>query len=110
MNKRMKDILSQNDFSKSFNLGEAIELVLKSSTTKFDETIDISTLNNLSLHFFSNDLSLTTDHIENTIDEQTTVSNNCFVPSTHCAWIYSYILSNDIIFPDLKTISLTLIF
>ena len=41
MNKRMKDILSQNDFSKSYNLGDAIELVIKSSTTKFDETIDI---------------------------------------------------------------------
>ena len=41
MNKRMKDILSQNDFSKSYNLLDAIELVIKSSTTKFDETIDI---------------------------------------------------------------------
>ena len=41
MNKRMKDILSQNDFSKSYSLGDAIELVIKSSTTKFDETIDI---------------------------------------------------------------------
>ena len=41
MNKRMKDILSQNDFSKSYNLGDAIDLVIKSSTTKFDETIDI---------------------------------------------------------------------
>ena len=44
MNKRMKDILSQNDFSKSYNLGDAIELVIKSSTTKFDETIDILSL------------------------------------------------------------------
>ena len=41
MNKRMKDILSQNDFSKSYNLGDAIDLAMKSSTTKFDETIDI---------------------------------------------------------------------
>ena len=41
MNKRMKDILRQNDFSKSYNLGDAIELIIKSSTTKFDETIDI---------------------------------------------------------------------
>ena len=41
MNKRMKDILSQNDFTKSYNLGDAIELAIKSSTTKFDETIDI---------------------------------------------------------------------
>jgi large subunit ribosomal protein L1 len=41
MNKRMKDILNQNDFSKSYNLGDAIELAMKSSTTKFDETIDI---------------------------------------------------------------------
>ena len=41
MNKRMKDILSQNDFSKPYNLSDAIELVIKSSTTKFDETIDI---------------------------------------------------------------------
>tara|TARA_B100000902_G_scaffold389669_1_gene437240 strand:- start:3304 stop:3975 length:672 start_codon:yes stop_codon:yes gene_type:complete len=37
----MKDILSQNDFSKSYNLGDAIDLAMKSSTTKFDETIDI---------------------------------------------------------------------
>ena len=41
MNKRMKDILGQNDFSKSYNLGDAIDLAMKSSTTKFDETIDI---------------------------------------------------------------------
>ena len=41
MNKRMKDILRQNDFLKSYNLGDAIELAMKSSTTKFDETIDI---------------------------------------------------------------------
>jgi large subunit ribosomal protein L1 len=41
MNKRMKDILSQNDFSKSYNLVDAIEMAMKSSTTKFDETIDI---------------------------------------------------------------------
>ena len=41
MNKRMKDILNQNDFSKLHNLGDAIELAIKSSTTKFDETIDI---------------------------------------------------------------------
>ena len=41
MSKRMNDILSQSDFSKSYNLGDAIELVIKSSTTKFDETIDI---------------------------------------------------------------------
>ena len=42
MNKRMKDILNQNDFSKSYNLVDAIELVIKSSTTKFDETIDLA--------------------------------------------------------------------
>ena len=41
MKKRMKNILSENDFSKSYNLGDAIEIALKSSTTKFDETIDI---------------------------------------------------------------------
>ena len=41
MNKRMKDILGQNDFSKSYNLGDAIDLAMQSSTTKFDETIDI---------------------------------------------------------------------
>ena len=41
MKKRMKNILSQNDFTKSYNLGDAIEIALKSSTTKFDETIDI---------------------------------------------------------------------
>ena len=41
MKKRMKNILSENDFTKSYNLGDAIEIALKSSTTKFDETIDI---------------------------------------------------------------------
>ena len=41
MSKRMKDILNQNDFSKSYNLGDAIDLAMQSSTTKFDETIDI---------------------------------------------------------------------
>ena len=41
MNKRMKDILSKNDFSKLYSLSDAIELAMKSSTTKFDETIDI---------------------------------------------------------------------
>ena len=41
MKKRMKNILSENDFTKTYNLADAIEIALKSSTTKFDETIDI---------------------------------------------------------------------
>ncbi len=41
MNKRMKNIMTQNDFSKSYNLVDAIDLAKKFSTTKFDETIDI---------------------------------------------------------------------
>ena len=41
MSKRMNSILSTNDFLKSYNLNEAIELAMKYSTTKFDETIDI---------------------------------------------------------------------
>ena len=47
---------------------------------QFDEIIDISTLSDMSLYFFSDELSLTTDHIENTIDEKTTVSIKPFAP------------------------------
>ncbi len=41
MSKRMKNILSENDLRKSYDLADAVEIALKTSTTKFDETIDI---------------------------------------------------------------------
>ena len=41
MNKRMKNIFNENDFVKSYKLTDAVEIALKTSTTKFDETIDI---------------------------------------------------------------------
>ena len=41
MSKRMKNILSENDLAKSYDIGDAVEIALKTSTTKFDETIDI---------------------------------------------------------------------
>ena len=37
----MKNILSENDLAKSYDIGDAVEIALKTSTTKFDETIDI---------------------------------------------------------------------
>ena len=37
----MKNILSENDLRKSYDLADAVEIALKTSTTKFDETIDI---------------------------------------------------------------------
>ena len=41
MNKRLKRIFEENDFEKKFNIDEAVELAINTSTTKFDETIDI---------------------------------------------------------------------
>ena len=41
MSKRMKNILSENDLAKLYDLSDAVEIALKTSTTKFDETIDI---------------------------------------------------------------------
>ena len=41
MNKRLKRIFEENDFEKKFNIDEAVELAMNTSTTKFDETIDI---------------------------------------------------------------------
>ena len=41
MSKRMKNILSENDLAKSYDIGDAVEIALKTSTTKFDETIDL---------------------------------------------------------------------
>ncbi len=41
MGKRMKNIMSENDLEKSYDIGDAVEIALKTSTTKFDETIDI---------------------------------------------------------------------
>ena len=42
MGKRLKMIEEKNDYSSYFSLEEAVELAIKSSTTKFIETIDIS--------------------------------------------------------------------
>ena len=41
MNKRQKKIFEKNDFEKKYNINEAVELAINTSTTKFDETIDI---------------------------------------------------------------------
>ena len=41
MNKRLKKIIDENDFTKKFNIDEAIDLAINTATTKFDETIDI---------------------------------------------------------------------
>ena len=41
MSKRMNSLASENDFSKQYNLGDAVEMAIKTSTTKFIETIDI---------------------------------------------------------------------
>ncbi len=41
MSKRMKAILDENDFSQSQSLNSAVDTAIKTSTTKFNETIDI---------------------------------------------------------------------
>ena len=41
MSKRIKKITADNDFSKSYNLNDAVDLAIKVSTCKFNETIDI---------------------------------------------------------------------
>ena len=41
MSKRIKKIIADNDFSKSYSLDDAVDLVIKVSTCKFNETIDI---------------------------------------------------------------------
>jgi large subunit ribosomal protein L1 len=41
MNKRLKKIYKENNLDLQFNLEEAVDLAINSSTTKFDETIDI---------------------------------------------------------------------
>ena len=41
MSKRMKKIIADNDFSKSYSLEDAVDLAIKASTCKFNETIDI---------------------------------------------------------------------
>ncbi len=41
MSKRMKNILSENDLEKSYDIADAVDIALKTSTTKFDETIDL---------------------------------------------------------------------
>ena len=50
MSKRMEAILNENDFSQSQSLDSAVDTAIKTSTTKFNETIDIClNLNILSL-------------------------------------------------------------
>ena len=41
MSKRIKKIIADNDFSKSYSLEDAVDLAVKVSTCKFNETIDI---------------------------------------------------------------------
>ena len=41
MGKRLKNIITENDFSKSYSVEEAVDMAIKTSTTKFNETIDI---------------------------------------------------------------------
>ena len=41
MGKRLNDIIAQNDFAKVYSLDDAVEIAIKSATTKFNETIDI---------------------------------------------------------------------
>ena len=41
MGKRLKNIIKENDFSKSYSVEEAVDMAVKTATTKFNETIDI---------------------------------------------------------------------
>ena len=41
MGKRLKNIIAENDFLKSYSLEEAVDIAIKTATTKFNETIDI---------------------------------------------------------------------
>ncbi len=41
MSKRLNNIIAENDFSKSYSLEDAVDIAIKSATTKFNETIDI---------------------------------------------------------------------
>ena len=41
MSKRIKKINADNDFSKSYSLEDAVDLAIKASTCRFNETIDI---------------------------------------------------------------------
>ena len=41
MGKRLKTIISENDLSKSYSVEEAVDIAIKTATTKFNETIDI---------------------------------------------------------------------
>jgi len=41
MSKRIKKIIADNDFSRSFSLEDAVDLAIKTSNCKFNETIDI---------------------------------------------------------------------
>ncbi len=41
MGKRLKNIITENDFSRSYSVEEAVDMAIKTATTKFNETIDI---------------------------------------------------------------------
>ena len=41
MSKRLKSINAESDFSKKYSLEDAVDMAIKSATTKFNETIDI---------------------------------------------------------------------
>ena len=41
MSKRLKSINAESDFSKKYSLEDAVDIAIKSATTKFSETIDI---------------------------------------------------------------------
>ena len=41
MGKRLKNVIAENEFSKSYSLDEAVDMAIKTATTKFNETIDI---------------------------------------------------------------------
>ena len=49
MGKRLKNIISENDFSKSYTVEEAVDMAIKTATTKFNETIDTVSYTHLTL-------------------------------------------------------------
>ena len=53
MGKRLKNIITENDFSKSYSVEEAVDMAIKTSTTKFNETIDICIGIGLPVFFYS---------------------------------------------------------
>ena len=61
--KRYKEILKNSIKDKKIQAKEAIELVKKNSTTKFDESIDISLKINLKSSIDVNPLTLVDAHV-----------------------------------------------